>query len=293
MDLFLGIVEAIGAALSWSASAAFYKIGSRGISSGSANLARSIPSVAFLVLFTVATGVFTELWTVESSAFLAIFASAVLGLVFGDTLYIYSIRAIGVSRAVPIAASYPLFVAFTAVILLGESMTTILLIGTVSIVVGLWLLTSKIGKEILPIGENFLRGAMAALGTALLWSASIIGMSMALLSTSPVIVSTLRVLMLSMMLGTYFAATDRSSIKRIRRQNWLAMSLGGVIALGIGWTLFAFSVNEIGAARAVPISSLSPFFSTLIGTTLLRESRGLKLYLGSALVVVGTMLVSS
>ena len=46
--------------------------------------------------------------------------SAVVGLGVGDTLYLFSLKSVGVSVAVPLAATYPLFSLVLATALLGQ-----------------------------------------------------------------------------------------------------------------------------------------------------------------------------
>jgi len=63
------------------------------------------------------------------------------------------------------------------------------------------------------------------------------------------------------------------------------------VALGLGWFLLAVSLSQIDASRAVPISSVSPLFTTLIGAFLLKEKVTVKIFVGSVLIVLGIALV--
>ena len=71
--------------------------------------------------------------------FLAI--SMIIGLVIGDFLYFESQEKIGVSRAFPIAASYPLLVYFLAALFLEEPVYLSRIIGAVMVIVGVGLIT--------------------------------------------------------------------------------------------------------------------------------------------------------
>jgi transporter family protein len=53
--------------------------------------------------------------------------------------YFYALQAAPASRAVPIAASYPLVAALLGIAFLGESLTLSKLAGTVLIIAGVWL----------------------------------------------------------------------------------------------------------------------------------------------------------
>jgi len=59
----------------------------------------------------------------------------------------------------------------------------------------------------------------------------------------------------------------------------------------LGWVLLAVSLSQIEASRAVPISSVSPLFATLIGAFFLKEKVTVKIFAGAILIVLGTSVV--
>ena len=103
-------------------------------------------AVAFVV-----TGGFTY---PSARSALAIAAAGTLGLGIGDTLYIGSLRRVGVSRAFPISmAAYPLLTVVLAIALLGEDITVPVALGTVLIIAGIYLIVSR-GEEDRPGSGN-------------------------------------------------------------------------------------------------------------------------------------------
>jgi drug/metabolite transporter (DMT)-like permease len=120
--------------------------------------------------------------------------SGALGLGVGDTLYMLGLKSVGVSIAVPLAATYPLFSLVWTVFLLGEPVKAFAIIGAFLILVGIWLLARENNEtKVLAKGHLILTGVAVSLVTALVWSVSVTLMNVAL--TMPGI-SSLRSIML-------------------------------------------------------------------------------------------------
>jgi drug/metabolite transporter (DMT)-like permease len=66
---------------------------------------------------------------------------------------------------------------------------------------------------------------------------------------------------------------------------------GGIIALGLGWFLLTYSFIDTLQSRAVPISSVTPLFSTLAGVLLLHEKVNIKNSAGSIMIVLGIFII--
>jgi len=62
-----------------------------------------------------------------------------LVLIAGDTLYFIGLRTIGVTKTVPITYSYSIFVVLLSLIFLEEAITLPIIIGTMAIILGIWL----------------------------------------------------------------------------------------------------------------------------------------------------------
>jgi DME family drug/metabolite transporter len=293
----IGELAALGAALSWTISAMLYRKALQQTKPISANIVRLSCTSAILLVFLVAIaklGVPTSLQP-EIVALAAI--SGVIGLGLGDTLYMVSLKLIGVTRAVPITCTYPLFNLVWAIFLIGEKVTLPLVLGAVIIVLGIWLLSHE-KENHKEEGQNKLlfKGIAAALATAVLWSVSIAMMDMAVKNTpSPddaFVINTIRVATIAALLLALSPMIDRErNFLRMKRTTVAILIIGGIIALGIGWFFLAYSFVTIPESQAVPISSTTPLFSTLVGVTLLREKVTARNVIGSIVIVVGIFLV--
>ena len=70
-------------------------------------------------------------------------ASSILVLVAGDTFYLGGLRIIGVTKTVPIAYSYSIFVVLLISLFLEEAITTPIVFGTIAIFLGVSLVANK------------------------------------------------------------------------------------------------------------------------------------------------------
>jgi len=213
-------------------------------------------------------------------------------------MYMMSLSLIGVSRAVPISCSYPLFTTFFAILFFNEQVTPFLLIGTVVIIVGTWLVSQERTESSNMTRSVLFKGVFIALATAIVWSVSIILMDHALeLSQmasidSAFVVNTARMSATALAFLAFSPLIDRRfTFMKLKRKTWIILALGGIVALGLGWVLLAVSLSQIEASRAVPISSVSPLFATLIGAFFLKEKVTMRIFVGSVLIVFGTYVV--
>ncbi|MFC1981494.1 EamA family transporter [Chloroflexota bacterium] len=138
----LGIFLAITAGLGWGIAAVFARLGLRGIKPSTGTLISLVSSV-MLVSFTT---MIVNFDTIASLSLKAILWFGLIGLityVIGRQSNFAAIRYIGASRATTIFASAPLFSTAIAIIIIGESMNIPITIGTLSIVAGLYLVTTS------------------------------------------------------------------------------------------------------------------------------------------------------
>ncbi|MDI6847933.1 MAG: DMT family transporter [Candidatus Bathyarchaeia archaeon] len=116
----IGEFAALGAAICWTVSAVLYKEALLRAKPISANIVRCVCTGVVLVVCLAVMGKFGVLTDLPLYAVVLTGVSGIIGLGFGDTLYMMSLKLIGVARAVPITCIYPLFNLLFAVFLKGE-----------------------------------------------------------------------------------------------------------------------------------------------------------------------------
>jgi len=285
----IGEITALGAALCWTLSAVLYKTALSDAKPVSANIARCVSTTFFLIVCLVVTGQLQSLTTLPAYPTFLAGLSGVVGLCLGDTMYMLSLSLIGVSKAVPVTCTYPLFTMLFAALFLNEQITLFLLFGALLIVVGIQLISQEKRRSNLKRGVTF-KGVLIALATAIVWGVSITLMNIALeFSESAFAVNVVRMLVTTILLLALSPLIDRKfSFTRLKTRTWIILALGGIVALGLGWTLLAISLLHIQSSRAVPISSVSPLFATFLGAVFLKEKVTLRVFVGSIFIVSGT-----
>jgi DME family drug/metabolite transporter len=293
----IGEFAALGAALSWTVSALLYRKALSEAKPVSANIVRLTLTSAVLLAFLIATGMLGALTSLPTSVVVLAGVSGIIGLGLGDTLYMISLKMIGVARAVPVTCTYPLFNLLWVALLAGEPITWSVALGAVVIVSGIWLLSLEEEKDTLDAQKKVLgRGLAVALATALLWSVSIAMMGLAVKETPNLgdafAINTIRVLTIAVSFAISAPIVDRSlGFLKMRRRTVVTLIAGGIVALGLGWFLLSYSFIDTLQSRAVPISSATPLFSTLAGILLLHEKVNSKNVMGSIMIVAGIFII--
>lgn len=269
----MGELAALGAAICWTVSAILYKEALLKTKPVSANIVRLVCTSIILVACLAIIGKFGVLMNLPAYAVVLACVSGIIGLGFGDTLYMMSLKLIGVARAVPITCVYPLFNLLWAVFLVEEPITLSVVLGAVTIVFGIWLLRQETNAGTAETEKKILvKGVAYALATAVMWSVSItmIDMAVTLPETSSLdhalAINTIRVTAIAVSLLVSAPIIDRDfGFLKMQRKTLAVLIFGGIVALGLGWFFLTYSFINTLESRAVPISSTTPLFSTLLG----------------------------
>jgi DME family drug/metabolite transporter len=274
--LAIGLGLALVTAFCWAVSAAFYKRGEEGLSSITANFLRVIPPFLVLSVLGLVLNVIPLASSLSLVSILLIITSGLFAFVIGDNMYFVALRSIGVSRATPITALYPLFVVVIQMTVFGEPIHPLLLVAALCAVLGVGLLSSRAQE---PTGDSGSRsnrllwlGVVTALGTAMCWSISISLLAEVLKTTDLVLVAMLRlaVTLLTLAPIVFSRRVTRQGITTNRR-SWLLLGIGGTVGLALGYLTFGLALELADTTSATVLSSLTPLFALIIGWRGLRE----------------------
>ncbi len=234
---------------------------------------------------------FLQLWYWTTSAVLIFALVGLFRPFLTSNFAIAGIRHLGPTLTSILASTAPVFAAFFAIVILGETLTIPLAVGTVTIVLAIGLLARKgeakstwpIWALALPIGAAVLR----ALGHAL----TKLGLDIIPDPLFAGLVSYTVSLMIA------FGSTLRGTKHTIVPHHWtpglLWFFCGGVVN-GISiWSLnTALNLGEV--VKIIPIVALSPVFTLLLGLFVFRrETFTLRIVLALLLIVPGVALVAS
>jgi len=139
----LGIVLAITAACCWSTGAVLVRLGLQGGIKSSTGALISMLSSLLLVGSLALLINFDEVAHLSPMALLWFGLIGIVNYVLGRQFNYISIRHIGVTKATPLFAASPLFAMILAVTFIGESINSAIVIGTIIIVGGLYLVVTS------------------------------------------------------------------------------------------------------------------------------------------------------
>jgi len=295
----IGEIAALLAALCWALSAVMYKNVLVKTSYLAANLVRSAFAVLFLIL--ILPLVINQSSILSQEEYIVLAIGGITNLVVGDTMYFIGLKKVGVCQAQPITSSYPLAVMFLAALVLGEPLTSSILIGTPLIVVGVILISLGGNREGCDDSNSSQRaqGLAASVTAALFWSVGLTCYKFALLDHSAfdpslsIFVTVFRTTVILPFLITLVVVSKESKqVSMLSKKSVAILGAAGIIALGVGGILLFTSYSLINANIATPLSSISPLFSLVLARRYAGETTTVRVVLGAILIVTGVMLVS-
>lgn len=234
---------------------------------------------------------------------LAIGASGALGLGIGDTLYIGSLRRVGINRAFPISSAvYPLLTFVLGVALLDEQITLPVAFGSVLILIGVSLIVAG-GPA--PAGENDAPGAGhrrggretwlglgLVLAASVLWAVAAVWLRSAAAGVQPVLVQAIRMPAALVVTAAVASSTGHAlRPRRYGRRSLWALMITGVLGTGVGSLMFVVAVQQAGAARTAVLSTTGPLFGLPMAALLLHERVTPRIAVGTVLSIAGIWLV--
>jgi len=137
-----GIAFAITASLFWGIGSIFVRLGSQGIKATTGTFISMLVSI-ILTWSLALTFDYDAILSLTPMAVLWFSMTGLISYVLGRGLNYTAIQYIGVGRATPMIASAPLFAVIIAVAFTGESVNLPIVAGTLSIVVGLYLVITS------------------------------------------------------------------------------------------------------------------------------------------------------
>lgn len=206
----LGEGLALLAAFCWATSAGFYKRSMKSVDPIGLNFVRSIPATVFLFLMVLIFGKLNFFSVLDPLQALYVIGASFVSWFLGDTLYFVGLKSIGVSRAVPVSYSYPLFLLPMSVWFLREPFGYEVLVGTAMIVSAIWLISRSLDSG----GSRDMRrtGFAASILAAFFWAIGISSFKHLMDFIDPVFLAFFRMLVLLPPLGLY--STLSSSTKK-------------------------------------------------------------------------------
>jgi len=204
-------------------------------------------------------------------------------------LLLVAFRRLGLVITVPILAASPLVATTLAVIFLGETLTTFILLGTILIIVGVTLLVFKSGLAKI----NMKYALIAIVGSALIGLAAFI--TKLALNTSNTPISGLAV---SFAVGVFVQILIISGLRKFNElpRNWenARLFLFSGIFIAAAFIAYNFALSTGQLSIVFPLIGTQPLFVLFLSMILLKKYEKItkNIILGTVMIVGGAALLT-
>lgn len=292
----LGMLLALLQSACWAGTSIILRVLSKRLDAYVVNGLRALAGWVVVILLTFLTGGWSDwsLLTWQRLFFLVV--PGILGGVFGDSLYVYSLKAIGIGRAFPISNIYPLFTVLLSALVLHERITWVTFVGMILVLVGVYLVARPRGRAVNEPVEvsrtTLLKGVALALGAAVIWGSTAVMLTYGLAGIDSALANTMRIPAVAGI--ALLVAAQRGTLAEIRtvsRETVLLLILAGVLGWGIGGWFFTTALQLAGASKTTIIAAASPLFGVPLNMIFLHEKPGSLVMTGTFLTVLGIALI--
>ena len=290
----IGYVLAIGAAAIWSAVALSATRIVRYFGSYNYNLLRLL---GIIVIFFPYVYLEWEPIYFENSIFLAIFLSSVIGIIIGDTFLFVCLKRLGPRRQALLFSMQIPFTIILAEVFLQSLPSTTELIGCALIFLGI-IIAIQFNRtipndDLENIQGNKYTGLFAGIGLALCQSIGIILMKPALVSTDPIIVSYLRVIVAAIiMFGSLFFIKNNQLLEKMKDYKKTIFSIFlGFMGMGVGMTMLIYALKFGNPGVISTLSSTMPIMIIPILWIVTKNYAGHLAVIGAGLTCLGTGII--
>ena len=290
----IGYVLAIGAAAIWSAVALSATRIVRYFGSYNYNLLRLL---GIIVIFFPYVYLKWEPIYVENSIFLAIFLSSVIGIIIGDTFLFICLKRLGPRRQALLFSMQIPFTIILAEVFLQSLPSTTELIGCALIFLGI-IIAIQFNRtipndDLENIQGNKYTGLFAGIGLALCQSIGIILMKPALVSTDPIVVSYLRVIVAAfIMFGSLFFIKNNQLLEKMKDYKKTIFSIFlGFMGMGVGMTMLIYALKFGNPGVISTLSSTMPIMIIPILWIVTKNYAGHLAVIGAGLTCLGAGII--
>ena len=290
----IGYVLAIGAAAIWSAVALSATRIVRYFGSYNYNLLRLL---GIIVIFFPYVYLKWEPIYFENSIFLAIFLSSVIGIIIGDTFLFICLKRLGPRRQALLFSMQIPFTIILAEVFLQSLPSYTELVGCALIFLGI-IIAIQFNRtipndDLENIQGNKYTGLFAGIGLALCQSIGIILMKPALVSTDPIVVSYLRVIVAAfIMFGSLFFIKNNQLLEKMKDYKKTIFSIFlGFMGMGVGMTMLIYALKFGNPGVISTLSSTMPIMIIPILWIVTKNYAGHLAVIGAGLTCLGAGII--
>jgi drug/metabolite transporter (DMT)-like permease len=323
---FLGELAAVGGAICFGLGNVIIKSQGNKIKPMAVNAIRLSFTAVFYGILMLSLRSLRTAFSLDYKTGLMLFGGTTLGIIIGDVIFYFSQQLIGLSRAYPIAVSYPLLTYLIGIIIGYEFYNLFRIQGVMLVVLGVYLVSSSTESDtdryirinnnstITYFSEeqdqsfdaeiqvknqekrkrrNIILGILGAATTAVCWTIGTIMLDRALTIDIPGInANAYRMICITPLALIVFTASNRGRMKsKFSKKGILLVLLAGIIGNTAGSLLYLFSLSFSEASTTAAITAASPLIASPLSILLLKEKTSLVLFMGTLLTISGIWLI--
>lgn len=225
---------------------------------------------------------------------LLLLCSLVTAIVIGDTLYLMALKEIGLSRTMPLSATYPLTTLAFEYLLLSRPIAADLAAGAALVVFGIICLAARERESDTdshaPMGRVRL-GVFLAIAASVMWGLGTAILKPAITHLTVVQTNAIRMPAVAILLYVTRVWPSGERLRRIDTRTLVIVGATGILGMGLGSHWFLGAIKTIGAARTVTLTSVYPVFGLIMAVVFLKERVTPRVLLGAASCLAGVWLV--
>ncbi len=269
-----GVALAILSSICWGSGGVIFKLGLRNVNEYSGNFLRSIFASLYLLPLVLYFGIEKLTFILITLLLISTFSSFFVG----DLFYFNALKNSSVSYVLPLASTYPIFVAIMDNLIYKAEITPKVILACITTLMAIIVIPKETGK--------FSIKSFFAIFASISWAISIVTLDYLTIYISPINLTFLRLLINS---GMLFALTREISFDK---STVIYMGvIGGLISV-TGILSFVTAVKIMGSHLVSPISATSPVTGALIGKIILKEKINLRHIIAMFLVFLSVTIIS-
>ncbi|MFX0061399.1 MAG: EamA family transporter [Candidatus Hermodarchaeota archaeon] len=302
MSLFgLGEVAALFGAALFGLSNIIYRSQKENVDSVTINSLKTWGAVVFFLGLVILLGLVNNVLNMSLITLILLCLSIIIGAGIGDLIYLKGQELAGVSRAFPIAMSFPLITYILELIFFRTPFQLNKGLGILIIVLGVAFISrSSLDEDNPPestqnsffTSSNNTLGIILAILAALLWAIAVLVLQLGLTESEPISANLVRTIAASLFLIPIFVFNYQKGEKRLpSRRTTIIVLIAGFFGMSLGTFFYVAAVKLSGASTTAALSATSPLFTLPLAMFFLKEKFSLLVVLGTILTVLGVLIL--
>ncbi|MHA2210385.1 MAG: EamA family transporter [Candidatus Thorarchaeota archaeon] len=292
-DVIVGVLAGLACSVSYALASVGYQSQIKESNSFIANCIKTWAAVPVMIGAMLILGS-ASILSFPISAAISFVLSMFTGVLAADTCYLAAQERIGVSYALPISMTYPMFTYTLAMILLWEPLVVSRLLGIIIAVVGVVVLSREQGSmsgNNRGLGSVDRTGLLFAMMTSALFALSALFIEAGVHDVDPITGAAIRIISGSIVMAPLGLIAKARGVKIPLRRPATLLAIFGVFGMGIATLFWVIAIKYVGAVMTSVIGTTSTLFGVPVSVFLLKERLTWKAVLSIAATILGVVLV--